>query len=160
MTRAVRGAMGLAIGGAILETLKKEKPNLIAAAEQKRPPVAAVSRILLKRFGEEVKRTSVRQFIGLATRAILEEAGYEIEYRGVRIRGDPVFRTGAVYRPRVDGGKAPEADDALDRMMASLTSDQAKRAFRALLHQFPNLRDDVRGRKPPGRFSKGGNKSN
>ncbi len=154
MTRAMRGSAGLAIGGAILETLKREKPNLIAAAEQKRPPVAAVSRILLKKFGEEVKRTSVRQFIGLATRAILEEAGYEVESRGVRIRGDPVFRTGAVYRPRMHGGKAPEADDALDRMMASLTLDQAKRAFRALLHQFPNLRDEVRRRNPPGRFSK------
>ena len=154
MTRAVRGATGLAIGGAVLETLKREKPNLIAAAEQKRPPVAAVSRILLKKFGEEVKRTSVRQYIGLASRAILEEAGYEVESRGVRIRGDPVFRTGAVYRPRMDGGKAPEADDALDRMMASLTLDQAKRALRALLNHFPNLRDKDRGRNPPGRFSK------
>jgi hypothetical protein len=150
----MRGSTGLAIGAAVLETLKREEPNLIAAAEQKRPPVAAVSGILLKRFGEEVKRTSVRQFIGLATRAILEEAGYEVAYRGVRIRGDPVFRTGAVYRPRVDGGKAPEADDALDRMMASLTSDQAKRAFRALLNHFPNLRDKDRGRTPPRAFLK------
>jgi hypothetical protein len=150
----MRGSTALAIGAAVLETLKREKPGLIAAAEQKRPPVAAVSGILLKRFGEEVKRTSVRQFIGLATRAILEDAGYEVAYRGVRIRDDPIFRSGAVYRPRVDGGNAPAADDALDRMMASLTSDQAKRAFRALLHHFPNLRDEDRGRNPPGRFSK------
>ena len=139
MTRAVRGATGLAIGGAILETLKREKPNLIAAAEQKRPPVAAVSRILLKRFGEEVKRTSTRQFIGLVTRAILEEAGYEVAYTGVRINGDPVFRTGSVYRLRTDDNDAAKVDDALDRMMKSLTPDQAQHAFRALRRHYPDL---------------------
>lgn len=40
----------------------------------------------------------VRQFIGMAVRAILSEKGYEVEERGIRISGDPVFRTGATYR--------------------------------------------------------------
>ena len=81
----MRGSTALPFGAAVLEALKREEPGLIAAAEQKRPPVAAVSGILLERFGEEAKRTPVRQFVGLATRAVLEEAGYEVAYRGVRI---------------------------------------------------------------------------
>lgn len=138
MHRAQRAAISLAIGPAIFEILKREKPSLIAAAKQSRPPVAAVSAILIKRYGAEVKSTPVRQFIGLAIRAILEESGYEIFQRGIRISGDPVFRTGAVYRRRVSGSNAP-ADDALDRMMTSLTPEQAKRAFRVLLRHFPEL---------------------
>jgi hypothetical protein len=140
MRRAERASTALPFGAAVLETLKGEEPRLIAAAEQKRPPVAAVSGILLEMIGEEAKRPPVRKFVGLVTRAVLEKAGYEVAYRGVRITGDPVFRSGAVYQRRVDGGNAPAPDDALDRMMKSLTPDQAERAFRALLCHFPHLR--------------------
>ncbi len=142
MQRAERAATALVRGDEILETLKAARPKLIASAKQSRPPVAAVSALLLERHGVEVKQTPVRQFIGLAVRAILEEAGFEVAYTGVRIKDDPVFRTGSVYRLRSDDNDAPEADDALDRMMKALTPDQARRAFTALLRHFPDLRSE------------------
>jgi hypothetical protein len=141
MRRAERAAAALVNGQAILETIKAARRDLIAAAKQSRPPVAAVSALLLESHGAEIKQTPVRQFIGLAVRAILEEAGFDVAYTGVRIKDDPVFRTGSVYRPHTDDNDAREADDALDRMMKALTADQAQRAFRALLRHFPDLRD-------------------
>jgi len=143
MRRAERTATALVNGEAILETLKAARTRLIAAAKHSRPPVAAVSEVLLKKHGDEVKQTPVPQFVGVAVRAILEEAGYEIAYTGVRINGDPVFRTGSVYRLRTDEDDGLEVDDALDRMMKSLTTDQARRAFRALILYFPDLRDEA-----------------
>ena len=142
MRRAERAATALANGESILETLKSARNALIGAAKQSRPPVSAVSEILLEKYGAEIKKTPVRQFVGLAVRAILEEAGFEVAYGGVRINGDPVFRTGSVYRPRSDHYDAPEADDPLDRMLKALSPDQAKKAFRALLRHFPDLRDE------------------
>lgn len=142
MRRAERAATSLVKGEAILATLKKEQPRLVAAAKQSRPPVAAVSGVLLKKHGDAVTELPVRQFVGLAVRAILEEAGYEVAYTGVRINGDPVFRTGSVYRPRTDDHEAPQKDDVLERMLRALTSDQAARAFSTLLRHFPHLRDE------------------
>ncbi len=142
MRRAERAATSLVAGEAILATLKNEQTRLVAAAKQSRPPVAAVSGILLKKHGDTVMELPVRQFVGLAVRAILEEAGFEVAYTGVRINGDPVFRTGSVYRPHTDDNDAPEMDDVLERMMKALTADQARRAFRALLRHFPDLRDE------------------
>lgn len=148
MRRAERAATALVNGEAILQTLKTARTRLIAAAKQSRPPVAAVSTTLLEKHGNEIKQTPVRQFVGIAVRAILEEAGYEVAYTGVRINGDPVFRTGSVYKLREDNPAALEVDDALDRMMKSLTPDQAQRAFRALLLYFPDLRDEAAAAKP------------
>ena len=148
MRRAERAATALVNGEAILETLKTARTRLIAAAKQSRPPVAAVSTTLLEKHGNEIKQTPVRQFIGLAVRAILEEAGFEVAYTGVRINGDPVFRTGSVYRLRTGDNEAPEATDVFDRMMKSLTPDEAQRAFRSLLLYFPDLRDEAAAAKP------------
>lgn len=142
MQRAERAATALVNGEAILRTLNAARGRLVAAAKRSRPPVAAVSEILLEKHGAEIKRTPVRQFVGIAVRAILEEAGYEVAYTGVRINGDPVFRTGSVYKLREDNPAALEVDDALDRMMKYLTPNQARRAFRALRRYFPNLCDE------------------
>ena len=98
MRRAERAASALVNGTEILDALKGARRDLVASAKQSRPPVAAVSGMLLERFGAEVKRLPVRQFIGLAVRAILEDAGFEVAYSGVRINGDPIFASGSVYR--------------------------------------------------------------
>jgi hypothetical protein len=148
MRRAERASTALVNGEAILATLKAEQPRLVAAAKQSRPPVAAVSETLLNRHGDAITELPVRQFVGLAVRAILEDAGFEVAYTGVRIKDDPVFRTGSVYRPRSKDHDAAKADDALDRMMKSLSSDQAQRAFRALLRHFPDLRDEENRQVP------------
>jgi hypothetical protein len=138
MRRAERAAAALVNGQAILETIKAARRDLVAAAKQSGPPVAAVSETLLHKHGPEIKRTPVKQFVGLAVRAILEEAGFEVAYTGVRIKDDPVFRTGSVYRPRTDDHEAPQQDDVLERMLRGLTPDQAARALRILLRRFPN----------------------
>ena len=64
MRRAERTATALVNGEAILETLKAARTRLITAAKHSRPPAAAVKEVLLKKHGDEVKQTPVRQFVG------------------------------------------------------------------------------------------------
>lgn len=152
MQRATRMATAVPNGLAIFETLKAAQQTLIAAAEQSRPPVAAVSEILVNTHGEVVRQKLVRQFIGLCAGAILNEAGYRVAYTGVRVK-DSIFLTGSVYQRRVDNVDAPKAQDVLERLMKALTPDEATRAFRALLCRFPELLDEVdrdQSRRPSG----------
>lgn len=142
MRRVLLMSAATSFGADALETLKEEVPKMIEAINLSRPPVSVLGEILLKKYGAEIRQTTARQFIGLGVGAILQELGYEISARGVRISGDPVFRSGALYRLRVEGGNA-EADDALDRMMKSLSPDQAKRAYRALVRHFPELKSEA-----------------
>ena len=140
MQRAERTAMALQIGPAILEMLKAERPALIAAAEQQRPPVSAVSAPLLKKFGAmEMRQALARQIVGLGVRAVLDEAGFEVSHAGVRLKDDALFSTGAVYRRRSDNADVPDALDMFDRLAKALTPDEARRALRALLLHFPEL---------------------
>jgi hypothetical protein len=141
MLRAERAATALPTGSKILETLNKERPKLIAAAKLSRPPVASVSKILLEKHGAEIMETPVRQFIGLSIRAILEEEGFEIAHTGVRINGDPVFRTGAVYRQKDSAGLDNATDEIFNRLIKVLTLEEAKSAFRALVREFPQLQE-------------------
>jgi hypothetical protein len=143
MRRAERAAATLVRGPEILEKLKTCRRDLITSVKKQRPPVSAVSQLLLDEFGQEIKRLPVKQFVGLAVRAILEEAGYEIAYSGVRIGDDPVFASGSIYRIRSDASDdAPQIDDALERMLKGLTPDQASRASRFLRRHFPHVREE------------------
>ncbi len=85
------------------------------------PPVSKISRMLQEHFPEEPKLNvlPVRQFIGMAVRAILSEKGYEVEERGVRISGDPVFRSGSTYRLSTTDDE--EDDDILARFVGMLS---------------------------------------
>ncbi|NTG45807.1 hypothetical protein G6M04_00365 [Agrobacterium rhizogenes] len=90
------------------------------------PPVSKISRMLQEDFPSEPEMTlPVRQFIGMTVRAILAAEGYEVEERGVRISGDPVFRTGATYRLAVSGDD--EEEDFLVRFVGMLTTDELHR---------------------------------
>jgi hypothetical protein len=143
MRRAERAAATLLKGRDILETLKMHRRELVASAKQQRPPVSAVSQKLLDEFGQDIKRLPVKQFVGLAVRAILEEAGFDIAYSGVRISDDPVFTSGSVYKVRADESlDAPQSDDALERMLKGLTPEQATRATRFLRRHFPHVREE------------------
>ena len=46
----------------------------------------------------EIKTLPVRQFIGIAVRGTLDEEGFEVAQKAVRIHEDSVFRTGTVYK--------------------------------------------------------------
>ena len=144
MQRALRSSTAVPRGPLILQTLEANRGALIAAAKASRPPIAAVSAILAEKFGTDVKERRVRQFIGLGVGAVLYDAGFEVSHTGVRVKGDPIFTTGSVYRLRVNDvdANAPEEGDVLERMMKLLTRDEAKRALRALKRYFPDLEEE------------------
>ena len=134
MMRARRSAAAVRCGQEILELLLSEgaRRALKGAAERGDPPVAAVSDMLLKRFGEDMELPPVRQFAGLVIRAVLEEEEFRVAESGVRISRDPIFRTGAVYEPVSDEKKT----GSLESLVAFLTetlSDLEIRRLRQLL---------------------------
>lgn len=144
MRRAERASTALSIGPGILDLLKAQRSALIAAAEQQRPPVSAISSLLLEWFGAaDLKRPLARQIVGLGVRALLDEAGFEVSHGGVRIKDDPLFSTGSVYRRRADAAAAPDAAELFDRLAKALTQDEARRALRAILSNFPALQAEA-----------------
>ena len=91
-----------------------------------RPPAGAYSGRAIELVGRETAQKAVfRQFVGLCVRVVLEEEGFEVSRPRVRLREDPLFVTGALYRRRTD---AKETVDLLERFLDSLTADEAKRA--------------------------------
>lgn len=136
--RAQRLAASVSNGDAIFATLRDALPQMIQAAERALPAVTAVSDTLSKKFPEDMASTPVRQFVGLAIRAIMEGAGYEVAQQGIRVNEDPLFSVGAVYRRRADA-KSEGEDDPLVQMLTALSPTQAKRAFQILAQKYPDL---------------------
>jgi hypothetical protein len=134
MQRARRSARAVLHGTQILEFMKEKKTRrlLVGAAETGAPPVTAISSALKTLVGiPDAKLTPVRQFAGLCVRAVLEEEGFELAETGVRLSNDPVFRTASVYRRN----SASDSKDLLDRLVESLTDDEAKRLKTLLRHR-------------------------
>jgi hypothetical protein len=122
--RASRAAKSIPRGEEIFAWLQsKGRARLIGAARHSIPPVAAVSKHLVDLVGPEVLRSmSVKQFVGMAVNAVLSQEGYGPVKTGVRIRGDQVFSTGAVYGWR---GSAPKIEDPLlRRLLVSLSPEE------------------------------------
>lgn len=133
MQRAVRAARSLKGCEPVLAFLCSApvRQRLVAAARRKGyAPVRSISADLEQKFGKTVdfKSPVVRQFIGIAARAVLDEAGFEVDER-VKIVGDPIFRTGSTYRPF---GGAETVDDVLTRFLLALNADERKRARKIL----------------------------
>jgi hypothetical protein len=149
MTRVEKVATALPNGREILELLNASRAEMIAVVKQGRPPVTAVSQRLIDAFGDQVKNTPVKQFVGLAIRTILEEAGFEIAYSGAKIPNDRLFSAGSVYRAHAGHHDATPADDALERMLCALTPSQARRALNTLTQAFPYLRSESKTKTPP-----------
>lgn len=136
--RAQRLAANVSNGEAILALLRKSLPEMLAAADRSLPAVTAVSAALARKFSADMAHTPVRQFVGLAIKAIMEEAGYEVAQQGVRINDDPLFTVGAVYRRRAQA-QADATDDPLAQMLNALSPTQARRAFIILANRFPEF---------------------
>lgn len=136
--RAQRLAARVSNGDEIFATLRDALPQMVQAAERSLPAVTAVSATLSKKFPEDMASTSVRQFVGLAIRAIMEGAGYEVAQQGIRVKDDQLFTVGAVYRRR-SAEKGALEDDALARMLKALSPEQARRASQILRQNFPQL---------------------
>jgi hypothetical protein len=101
------------------------RSKLLQAAEAGLVPLAAVSPMLVERFGAEALRAqSMRPFIGIAVSAILEEEGFALVRTGVRLSQDPLFATGAMFERVRDEGRAPASHALLARFIDSLTNEE------------------------------------
>jgi hypothetical protein len=133
MRRAIRSARAVLHGPKILEQIQQPKVRrlLTAAAHSGVPPVTAISEKLLEILPrKDAKLTPVKQFTGLCVRAVLEEEGFEVAETGVRVSNDPVFRTGATYRPT--SGDEQAALGLLARIIDHLTDEEAELALTLL----------------------------
>ncbi len=128
MRRAIRSARAVTHGPKILEFLgtRDNRHALAVAAKAGVPPVTAISTALIKEIGaDDAGQIRVKQFVGVCVRAILEEEGFEVAAKGVRVSNDPVFRTGTTYQlPRSISARS----SFLERVIRSLTDEEAKEA--------------------------------
>jgi hypothetical protein len=139
MKRARRTAVAVKDGAAILDFICKpsSKAALVALAKRGSPPVGAISAQLLQKFGSDVKLTPVKLFIGICVRAVLENEGFQVADKGVRLKDDPIFRTGSVYETVAQN--RPESSDVLERVLASLSEADALWVARMLENSHPGI---------------------
>jgi hypothetical protein len=125
MRRAVRSARAVLNGPRILKFVKDPtiRKRLIAAAESGAPPITAISSRLVEVVGaRDVKLQPVKQFVGVCVRAVLEEEGFQVAAKGVRVSNDPVFRTGSTYERIPVGMKVATF---LTRLVQCMTDEEA-----------------------------------
>jgi hypothetical protein len=132
MRRAVRSARAVIDGPRILEFIQdpKTRQKLITAAESGAPPITAIGGRLAQLVGaKDVKLQPVKQFAGLCVRGVLEEAGFQVAAKGVRVSHDPVFRTGSTYE-RIPA--ATKKASFLTRLVQCMTDREASEVLELL----------------------------
>jgi hypothetical protein len=125
MRRAVRSARAVRYGDRILKFVQdpRTRQKLIKAAESGAPPITAISHQLAELVGAKyVKLPPVKQFAGVCVRAVLEEEGFQVAAKGVRVSHDPVFRTGSTYE-RIP--VATKKATFLTRLVQCMTDEEA-----------------------------------
>ena len=70
------------------------------ATDLDRAAVEPLGKGLLAEFGVEVAEDRMKQFIGHATRQIMEASGYFLDRQGMRITGENMFASASRYRSR------------------------------------------------------------
>jgi hypothetical protein len=126
MRRAWRAATAVTLGPEILEFVAEPetRARLVSHARRGLAPVTAVSEELCRRFGDEaVTIPAVKQSIGISVRAVLEEEGYRVIEKGVRLKKDPIFRTGSVYAAIET--QPIKTKELLETMLAALSDTEA-----------------------------------
>ena len=98
-SRAIRSAHAIDHGEDILAfvTSKGAVAALRTTADKGIPAVSAVSSALYERYRDYTKLAPVKTFIGQCVRAALEQEGYQVLERNVRLRNDKIFNRGTVY---------------------------------------------------------------
>jgi hypothetical protein len=132
MRRALRSARAVIWGDRILKFIRgpETRQELITAAESGAPPITAISRRLAKLVGaKDVKSPPVKQFAGVCVRAVLEEEGFRVAAKGVRVSRDPVFRTGSTYE-RIP--VATKKATFLTRLVQCMTDEEASELLELL----------------------------
>jgi hypothetical protein len=133
MRRAVRSARAVLHGARILEFIQdpRTRQKLVAAAESGAPPITAISGRLAELVGaKDVKLAPVKQFAGVCVRAVLEDEGFQLAAKGVRVSNDPVFQTGSTYE-RISVGMTNNAT-FLTRLVQCMTDDEASEVLELL----------------------------
>ncbi|WP_157063997.1 hypothetical protein [Methylobacterium tarhaniae] len=98
---------------------------LLAAVPQGKPPVGAISGLLIDKFGiDTFKSPQTKQFVGVAVAAKLETLGYVATGKRIRITNDPIFTTGGLFR-KVAASPRSSSHELLARFVAALTEDEA-----------------------------------
>ena len=134
MRRATRSARAVLHGPRILDlvTELKNRRKLIAAAESGVPPVTAISTQLNELIGpKDAKLPPVKQFAGLCISAVLEEEGFAVASKGVRLSNDPIFRTGSTYERLIP--VASTGPTLLARFVQTLNEEEIEELIR-LVH--------------------------
>ncbi|WP_454265435.1 hypothetical protein [Sinorhizobium fredii] len=131
MRKARRASQSIVGGDKLMDALtsKAYVSAMVEGIREEVPPVSKISHMLHEQFpgnAPDLKATPVRQFIGMAVKAILMDEGYELDETGVRIANDPVFRTGSTYRLAA-ASEVEEDDDILARFVAMLNPDELRR---------------------------------
>jgi hypothetical protein len=123
--RAIRMQQAVPRGPELYRYLAIERrADLIEAADRGVMPLTAVSAGLLDTFGATaVAPATVKRFLGLVCSAILAEAGFQLAKTGTRVRADPVFVSGAVYRRNLERSHASPSP-LLKRLIDSLSDDE------------------------------------
>jgi|SRR5665213_1612738 len=145
MRRVERSAKVLMGGDKILRLARQPaiRKKLVKAARSGEPPITAISQSAMALLGKEaVSTSSIKQFIGLCVRAVLEEEGFEPARAGVRVY-DPIFKRGSVYR-RLNENKGSDASDILDIFLRVLNKAEAVRGRDILNDHIDRLNRNAR----------------
>ena len=96
------------LGRDVLKFLN-DHDNLIrmeTASELGRPALEPLGDRLIDHLGEGVKADRVKQFIGFATRQVMESQGFQLDAQGVKVRVGNLFTVASRYRRAAKmGGK-------------------------------------------------------
>jgi hypothetical protein len=130
--RAKRSAKSILGGEELLQLLLTPKfmELMKAAVPLEIPPVANISQDLADfEFREDVDLHAmpVRQFIGMTVKAVMVTQGFEVMETGVKISGDPIFRSGSTYQKGEAQEDAEDDEDLLARFVASLNARELTR---------------------------------
>jgi hypothetical protein len=96
--------------------------RMVAASQKGVQPVSAISGPLCQEFKRETfdDNPAARQFVGVVIRPLMEQEGFVVIKRNVPLRGDPLFKSGALYgRPgKMSSPKAPLLKRFVDALSA------------------------------------------
>lgn len=106
---------------------------MVAAAEKGKPPIQAVSGILVWRFPSVKDSNALKQFIGLVVHEVMEKQGFEKERSGIRLHNDPIFATSSSYVR--EKNVAAEKPSPLGRWLNALTLQEKQTALEILKKQ-------------------------
>lgn len=75
------------------------------ASELGRPALEPLGDRLIERLGEAVRADRIKQFIGFATRQVMESQGFQLDAQGVKVRVGRLFTVASRYRRVGKGGE-------------------------------------------------------